>query len=103
MELDDFSRFKTTEPTIIEGKETFGVWRPLKIFSERPAEEFIAVFEVTSALEGRPDLISFSVYGTPYLDWVLIAFNQVRETLNWPATGDIIEVPSDVVVLPELL
>ena len=103
MTLDDFSRFRQTQLVIFDGKETYGRWRPLSIFSRRPSDDQIDVFSVTSALEGRPDLISNAVYGTPYLDWVLIAFNKVRDPLNWPRAGDVIEYPLDSVVLPELL
>lgn len=100
---DELSRLKTTSLTIVDGKETYGRWASFKFLKERPPEEQINVFQVTSALEGRPDLISQQVYNTPLLDWVLIAFNNVRETLNWPRTGDIIEYPSDEIVLPQLL
>ncbi len=103
MKLDEFSRFKLTSPTIVEGKETYGRWKSPKFLLERPAEEYVKVFQVTSALEGRPDSISAQVYGTPLLDWVLIAFNKVRDPLNWPRAGDVIEYPVDTIVLPELL
>ena len=100
---DELSRFKNTPQTIVDGQETYGRWSSFPFLKERPPEEFINVFQVTSALEGRPDLISDQVYGTPLLDWVIIAFNKTRETLNWPKTGDIIEYPSDTIVLPQLL
>lgn len=103
MKLDEFSRFKRTPPVIVEGKETYGRWVMPGFLKTRPDESFIRVFQVTSALEGRPDLISFQVYSTPLLDWVLIAFNGVRDPLNWPRAGEMIEYPSDVIVLPELL
>jgi hypothetical protein len=103
MNLDDFSRFRQTELIIIDGKETYGRWRPLSIFIDRPSDDNIKVFEVTSALEGRPDLISHAVYGTPLLDWVLLAFNKVRDPLGWPAVGDLIEYPVESTIFPLLL
>jgi len=103
MQEDDFSRFRTTEMTILDGKETFGRWKPPSFLVERPAEENISVFRVNSSFEGRPDLISDQVYGTPLLDWVIIAFNNVRDPMNWPQSGSVIEYPSDTIVLPELL
>lgn len=103
MLTDTFSRFKRTPPTIVEGRETYGRWIEPKFLKERPNEEFIRTFQVTSALEGRPDLISTLVYNTPLLDWVLIAFNKVRDPLNWPRAGGVIEYPVDTIVLPELL
>ena len=103
MALDEFSRFSRTAPTIIDGKETYGRWVQPSFLLNRPSDENIGIFRVTNALEGRPDLISNQVYGTPLLDWVLIAFNGVRDPLNWPRAGDSIEYPLDTVVLPTLL
>ncbi len=103
MDLDAFSRFKKTPPTIFDGKETYGRWVSFRFLTQRPDESDIGIFQVTSALEGRPDLISQQIYSTPLLDWVLIAFNQVRDPLNWPRAGSAIEYPLDTVVLPELL
>lgn len=102
-ELDQFSRLQQTEPIIVDGVETFGVWTQPSFLKKRPQEDQIGVFRVSSALEGRPDLIANELYGTPLLDWVLISFNNARRSLNWPRTGDQIEYPLDTVVLPELL
>jgi hypothetical protein len=103
MALDDFSRFKISDRIIVDGKETFGTWKQFSFLKTRPSDEFIGTYNVTSATEGRPDLIAFAVYGSAQLDWVLIAFNKVRETLNWPRAGDLIEYPLETIVLPELL
>jgi len=100
---DDFSRFSKSELIIVDGKETYGAWAQFKFLKTRPAEDLIKVFQVTSVTEGRPDLIANQVYGTPLLDWVLIAFNNVRDTLNWPMAGSLIEYPVDSIVLPEIL
>ena len=101
--LDDYSRFSKTEMIIIDGVETFGKWKQYSFLVERPVEDKIGVFRITSAVEGRPDLISTQIYGTPMLDWVLIAFNNARGTLNWPRTGDTIEYPVESIVIPEVL
>lgn len=103
MDLDPFSRLKQTTPIIVDGKETYGRWKPFDFIVNRPSEENIRVFQVTNALEGRPDLIAYSVYGTPLLDWVLIAFNGVRDPFGWPRAGEMVEYPLDTVVLPQLL
>lgn len=103
MALDDFSRFKRTDLIIVDGKETFGQWKRFPFLTERPSSEFVEVFRVTSANEGRPDIISAQLYGVPQLDWVLIAFNKVLEPLGWPRAGDLIEYPVEAIVLPELL
>ena len=102
-ELDQFSRFNKTEEIIVDGHVTFGAWSSFSFLTKRPDESSIGVFRVTSAVAGRPDLIANQLYGTPLLDWVLIAFNRRRRTLNWPMAGDSIEYPLDSIVLPELL
>lgn len=102
-DLSKFSRFVKTERIIVDGQETYGTWNQPNFLSKRPPEGDIGVFRVTSAVEGRPDLISNQVYGTPLFDWVIISFNGVVDTLNWPKAGDTIEYPLDKVVLSELL
>jgi hypothetical protein len=102
-DLDQFSRFQASQPIIYDGVDTFGTWTQPSFLRERPQEDQIGVFRVTSPLEGRPDLIANQLYGTPLLDWVLISFNNARRSLNWPRSGDTIEYPLETVVLPELL
>ena len=88
---------------IVDGNETFGRWQSYSFLKVRPPEDQIDVFQVTSAVEGRPDLISQQIYDTPLLDWVLIAFNNARDSLNWPKAGDLVEYPIESVVVPEVL
>lgn len=101
--LSDYSRFTGTEMIIVNGIETYGKWSGYSFLKQRPPDDKIGVFRVTSALEGRPDLISASVYNTPLLSWVLIAFNNARGVLNWPRTGDRVEYPLEEIVMPEVL
>jgi hypothetical protein len=103
VELDEFSRFGKTELTTFNGREVFGRWKPLRLLTERPSDEFIGIFQVTSALEGKPHNISHAIYGTSLLDWVLIAFNGVRDPFGWPRAGDAIEYPLEEILFPELL
>ena len=101
--LGYFSRFQTTESILVDGKKTLGAWDPPNFIKEKPDKEFIFTYRVTSKTEGRPDLISNTIYGTSDLFWVLIAFNKPRNTLNWPKVGDIIEYPAQSIVMSELL
>lgn len=91
-EFDFSSRFRNTNLTIVEDHETVGVWNQPSYLVERPAESFISKFYVNNAYEGRPDLIANQMYGNPKLDWVIIAFNNPPELLNWPRAGDLIEI-----------
>lgn len=61
-----------------------------------------ALFSVTSEFEGKPDLIANQIYGNPFLDWVLIAYNNA-EPFGWPKAGSIIKYPIERVVYTSLL
>jgi len=101
-ELDQFSRFNGSEQTIFDGVETYGYWNAQSFLIKRPTEDLIGIFRVLPAVEGRPDLISNQLYGTPLLDWVLIAFNNVTD-LNWPRAGDVVEYPNKQLVIREVV
>jgi len=101
IKLTDFSRLRKTDMVIVDGVETFGVWTQPSYLIARPDEQQIGKFKVANQYAGRPDLIANTLYGTPLLDWVLMAFNNVTE-LNWPSAGTIIEYPVDSLVFPEL-
>jgi len=99
----ELGRFYKTQAIIKDGVETYGSWSPPNFLNGTLTDDQIGYFPVTSALAGRPDLISNRIYGTPELAWVLIAFNNAREALNWPVTGDRIAYPIEAVVLPEVV
>jgi len=106
--LGEFSRFTKTNKIIVDGKETYGSWQTQSWLKEKPDDAYILVFRVNNLFEGRPDLISNQVYGTPFLDWVLISFNhkyydnEADQVLNWPKAGSIIRYPSEIIVFPEI-
>jgi hypothetical protein len=96
------SRYRQTDKIIVDDIETVGTWSQPSYLVERPSEDYISKYAVTSAVEGRPDLIATELYGTPLLDWVLIAFNGPAEVLNWPTVGTTIDYPVKDLVLSEL-
>jgi len=97
-----YSRFFQTEEIVVDGVETLGIWDPPDFLKKRPDDELIGRFAVTNAVEGRPDLIANELYRSPLLDWVLIAFNNVREPFNWPKAGEVIEYPVEMLVYPSI-
>lgn len=101
--LPTHSRFQLTPTLIIDGVETFGSWVPPDFLTQPLDPGNIASFLVTSANEGRPDQIANIVYGDPFLDWVLIAYNKPLDVLNWPRAGTVIRYPVAAVVLPALV
>lgn len=88
--------------TIVDGVETVGTWNMPTYLVERPDNSMIYKYYVSSAVEGRPDLIANFVYGTPLLDWVIIAFNNPNDILNWPMAGETIEYPHQDLVMSQL-
>ena len=92
------SRFKNTQLTIVDGKETVGVWKKPTFLTQELPNQYVGNYTVTSDTSGRPDLISYQLYDSPYYDWVLLSFNNVTDTLNWPSTGLVIKYPSISVI-----
>ena len=86
------ARFNDSMPIIVDGKETFGMWKKQAFLSE-PYEETVD-YVVDNTRAGRPDLISNDVYGTSDLYWVVIAAMRPMVTTNWPSTGDVLHLPS---------
>lgn len=107
LELDAGSRFQFT-PTVLvtlpngETVETFGTWKMPNFLKKRPADENIGRYVVTSGVEGRPDEIAAEIYGSQYLDWILVAFNNAVDPLNWPKAGTVLEYPLPRVVFAEI-
>ncbi len=98
LNYNQYSRFKTTEEIIYQNKETMSVWKKPAFLTKNLNPNLVYSFQVTAEYNGRPDLISNRLYKTPYYDWVLLAFNNVTETLNWPPTGLIIKYPDKTLV-----
>jgi len=104
--MANFLRFLDTDKIIVDGKETYSIWRQPPWLKEKPEDGDILSYVIPSNYEGRPDLISNELYGTPLLGWVVIAFNarffhsDARDVLNWPRTGTLIKLPIRSLVFP---
>lgn len=101
LELDSFSRFRTTKPIAINNRETFGLWNPpswIKNISDSQLKQFV----VSSEFNGRPDLISTELYGSPIYFWVLLAVNKPLNPLNWPINNTTIFVPIKSIVISNI-
>lgn len=82
---------------------TFGLFNRLNFLDPNNlSEDQIFKFEVRPPFNGRPDLIADEIYGVSILSWVLILFNNPRETLLWPENGSVIKYPSSIVVFSEI-
>lgn len=107
---NNYSRFNKTPAIVFDNQETFGAWEKYSWLKERPADKYITTMLVSNQYEGRPDLLSNIIYGTPLLDWVLLSFNAIhnndkeaRNILNWPKSGQVIIYPQDIIVFPEVV
>ena len=98
--LDSYSRFSQTQETIYKGNETYGMWSGYDFLNRDDVAT--GVFRVPNHLVGRPDRISARLYGTPLLDWAIIAFNNPSEILGWPHAGELIKYPLDSEVFPSI-
>lgn len=95
IKLSKSSRFRTTEPIIKDGKETFGRWsRPAFMDAELIGENRTIKFHVTQKYAGKAWMIANDVYGSPFLEWVVIMFNRPKNPLNWPRAGSVITLPN---------
>ena len=92
--LNSFSRFRDTEPILVQNNTTFGLWvRPNFLQPGFLGQSDIINIKVDQSRAGRPDLISLDLYGTDEFDWIIIMFNRPL-TLNWPQVGIIIQAPT---------
>jgi len=48
---------------------------------------------IPAGMEGRPDLISADVYGTPYYWWVICVANNIRDSFEQLEAGKLIRIP----------
>lgn len=97
-----YSRFNITDRITYDGQVTYGRWKKYSFLTDPIPESSVGVFIVDASTAGRPDLIANSIYGATELDWVLLAFNNVRDTLNWPQVGQIIRYPAESIVVQEV-
>jgi hypothetical protein len=100
LNLSPYSRFQETEVVEKDGNTTFGLWnRPDFLdISKLNKDEVVTVY-VDNKYAGKPDVISYDLYDTPKLEWVIIMSNRPRDTVGFPKAGTILKVPSREVVL----
>lgn len=96
--MDDhipYDRFNENTPIMVDGVMTYGLWEPpafLDNIDDIPADQIFS-FLVDSSMENKPNAIALKIYGSEFLDWVLFAFNNVINTMNWPKAGTVVLYP----------
>lgn len=106
-QLDHGSRFQFTDTVLLQTSdgltvESYGPWRPPSFIRTRPSADKIGRTQVSPGRAGKPDMLSYDIYGTDALDWVLVAFNGAFDVLNWPSAGSVIEYPLPSLVFAEV-
>lgn len=96
------SRFAETQTILFGDTEAYGKWTPPSFINNDLPNDDLIFLVVDQSNQGRPDIIANEIYGDSFLDWVIIAFNKPRSTLNWPKAGDVIRVPKRRVVATEV-
>ena len=101
IELPTNSRFIETQPIIRDGLETFGRWKRPSFFAGLNDDDLVTIV-VDNATAGRPDVIAADLYGTPFLEWVIVMLNRPKNTLGWPPTGSTIKAIDPSIVLANI-
>jgi hypothetical protein len=68
-----------------------------------PLSDTDVTFVITSKYAKRPDLLSYDLYGTPTLQWLILQYNTILDTNTEFVEGISITVPTKARVYTELL
>lgn len=98
---NNITRYTSTRVINFQARTTYGVWVPPIDLSAVP-DSSVATYVVFTGYQGRADLIANALYGDPRYDWILYAFNNVVDTINWPPSGLVIKYPIASYVLPRI-
>lgn len=107
--LSEYSRFSQTDKVVVDGQETFGVWRQPSWLRQKPEDKYISSYVVPHHQAGRPDNIAHELYGSSLLAWVIVSFNAqhgdsaAANVLNWPPAGAVIQYPAESLIFQELV
>jgi hypothetical protein len=94
------NRYKNTQKISVEGKIIPGPYEQPQFISRQLDPR---VLKVTPDRANRPDLIANDLYGDPSLFWVLLEYNSISNTLNWPKAGDVIKYPPINRIMREMM
>jgi len=101
------TRYKNAQDILYKDHETKGRLRSYSWLKEKPADNNILTFKVTTQTAGSPRRIAQQVYHNHKLYWVLAMFNNrwysdpgALQVLNWPVAGQVVYYPSRNIVIP---
>lgn len=94
------NRYKNTNNLNIDGQIVPGPYET-PLFISRQLQP--SILRVSPQRANRPDLIANDLYGDPSLFWVLLEYNSVSNTMNWPKAGEIIKYPPINRIMREMM
>lgn len=84
------SRFKMTELVIDNNALRYGLWVPPEITLDGTEQSFTCGVEH----EGRPDLVSYTVYGNVNFWWAIMWVNNILFPMRDLKAGTVLIIPS---------
>lgn len=72
-------------------KKRLGWWERFILEKDRPSD--IRVF-ISNRYARRPDLVAFDYYGNAKLEWIVLQYNDIVDTLEEFTAGKTIMIPS---------
>ena len=83
-------------------KKSVGWWERSATLIERAADD-ITILSLPALYDGRPDLLSFDMYGSNNLEWLILQFNSIVDINEEFVTGATITLPSHTRVFSSIL
>lgn len=94
------SRYIQGGDTVVN-KKKLGWWER---FTDIPRDDVTDVeIYIEPKYAGRADIIAYSVYGDPTLEWIVLQYNNIVDTVEELVVGKTITVPSRDRVFFEIL
>ena len=92
--LNNLTLLNMRKPIIYEGRNCF---RFLKV-TNIPESSGDVYYRVRALADGRPDLLSYIFYGTPYLKEFILLANDIIDPFYRIPIGDLIRIPHSLTI-----
>ncbi len=88
--------------TTTVNKKSVGWWERSATLIEQASDD-ITIQSLPAFYGGRPDLLSFDIYGNNNLEWIILQFNSIVDINEEFVTGATIKLPSKARVFSSIL
>lgn len=106
--MSEHSSVKRKDTRYVQGgtttvsKKAVGWWERDNTLNE-PAADDIEIVALPMLYDGRPDLLSYDLYGNNNLEWIILQFNNIVDINEEFVAGANIKAPSRSRVLGAIL